>query len=331
MTTRTRRRGFTLIELLVVIAIIAILVSLLLPAVQQAREAARRTQCKNNLKQLGLAIHNYHDVHRGFPPAVVYSSANHGFAWGAFILPFIEQAPLFDTLEVNTERNVFTRWRNQTPGAKSIIPAYQCPSDTGQGDNDMGFSNYIAVNGANKVRPRQNGVIRDFNAATNPVQSRELGLFTANVSRRIRDITDGTSNTLAIGERASTQYVTSLSQTVRCDAGQWIGVRTKRFSTGSNNVPQADPQSQRAVMGIAGTGINSTLVASNTTPENTECALNFNSLHTGGAQFVLADGSVRFISENIDFTFEAGANQLVANSLYENLLSISDGNPIGEF
>lgn len=328
MTTRTRRRGFTLIELLVVIAIIAILVSLLLPAVQQAREAARRTQCKNNLKQLGLAIHNYHDVNRAFPPAAVTATSfQNGFAWGAFILPYIEQAPLYDTLEVNSGENLVANWFGQNPGALTVIPGYQCPSDTGQQITDMGFSNYIAVESASKARPRPNDVIRDFLAATNAIKPPHVGLFTPDVSRRIRDITDGTSNTLAIGERASTQFVRSLNRSVDCNAGQWIGVRGKAFHT----LNAVNLQSQRAVMGIAGTGINSTLVAGGNAPEKTECALNFNSLHTGGAQFVLADGSVRFISENIDFNFEAGVRQLVANSLYENLLSISDGNPIGEF
>lgn len=331
MRNSKQRRGFTLIELLVVIAIIAILVSLLLPAVQQAREAARRTQCKNNLKQIGLAIHNYHDVHRSFPPGVVYSTSTvHGFAWGTFILPFIEQRPLYETLNVSTEGDVFGTWNNRDPGAKTVLTAYICPSDTGRVDSSMGHSNYIGVNSGEKARRRGNDVIRDH-AAVGANEQHSKGLFTRDVARRIRDITDGTSNTLVVGERASLLSAPNLNGTAQCSAGQWIGVRALRFWSGD----QVSLQSQRAVMGIAGSGINSTLITkgggTRETLDNTECTLNFNSNHTGGAQFLLGDGSVRFLSENINHIFEAGTRTFIANSVYENLLTIDDGNPIGDF
>ncbi len=129
------RRAFTLIELLVVIAIIAILVALLLPAVQQAREAARRSSCKNNLKQLGLAIHNYHDTYRTMPPGVVDDFTDSIWGWGALILPFVEQGPVYDALRVG---NIPLGVR-MTPGnaldqlsvLQTPISTYRCPSDVG--------------------------------------------------------------------------------------------------------------------------------------------------------------------------------------------------------
>lgn len=139
----TNRRGFTLIELLVVIAIIAILIALLLPAVQQAREAARRSQCRNNLKQIGLALHNYHDNYNAFPPGalamnvttgVAYklgdaepsrSNVGGGWGWSTFILPFIDQAPLYSSL--NPNGNNFPL--NPTALTRTILPVYICPSE----------------------------------------------------------------------------------------------------------------------------------------------------------------------------------------------------------
>ena len=148
-----RAHGFTLIELLVVIAIIAILIALLLPAVQQAREAARRTQCKNNLKQVGLALHNYHDVHKMFPMGAFSAidddngCDDDGYGWGVMLLPYIDQAPLYQKLPMTaTAANGFTsvddprgaNWcvfknyfeSNGTiiPGGDTILPAFRCPS-----------------------------------------------------------------------------------------------------------------------------------------------------------------------------------------------------------
>ena len=149
-----KRKGFTLIELLVVIAIIAILVALLLPAVQQAREAARRTQCKNNLKQLGLAFHNYHDVHRTFPPGWINDhtrwqttggasvNSHHGnaeddaqWAWSVFLMPFIDQAPAFNTLGVNDQRaDAAVETALTTPGgATGLCLLYTSPSPRDRG------------------------------------------------------------------------------------------------------------------------------------------------------------------------------------------------------
>ena len=148
-----RVRGFTLIELLVVIAIIAILIALLLPAVQQAREAARRSTCKNNLKQFGIALHNYHDIYNYFPGAMVsagpitnaYGSGTYGtegthalWGWGAAILPQMEQTPLFQKMGVNSS-TLHNAAANATTLAamQNTFPAYRCPSDTSPDTNDF--------------------------------------------------------------------------------------------------------------------------------------------------------------------------------------------------
>ncbi len=201
----SKNRGFTLIELLVVIAIIAILIALLLPAVQQAREAARRSTCKNNLKQIGLALHNYHDTHRVFPPG---SISQHGWLSTTFILPFIDQAPLYQAIKPNgpivlTNAIILARVR-------TVLPAYLCPSsaDPDASKNSsaqvrvagiqypIGLSNYLAIDGNGDLRC--NYGLSSFN-----------GIFYQNSKTKIRDITDGTSNTVMFTERSTIGVVES--------------------------------------------------------------------------------------------------------------------------
>jgi prepilin-type N-terminal cleavage/methylation domain-containing protein len=215
MKKLSRRSGFTLIELLVVIAIIAILISLLLPAVQQAREAARRSQCKNNLKQIGLALHNYHDTHSVFPPgaiAVRYTgvavapsdaepgrtSVAGGWAWSTFILPFLEQAPLYQSL--NPNGNNFPLAPNQF--SRTVLSVYQCPTEAspqihfatpmgGNGSNDgHARSSYPAVAGS--------GANADY---ANKTSQNTRGILWYNSKSSLRDVTDGTSNTMIVAER----------------------------------------------------------------------------------------------------------------------------------
>jgi prepilin-type N-terminal cleavage/methylation domain-containing protein len=327
MQTRQRRiSGFTLIELLVVIAIIAILIALLLPAVQQAREAARRTQCKNNLKQFGLALHNYHDTHLMFPfgllcdpcddncdvrfPGAGYAGYESGFSWGYYLLPFVEQTNLYNQLnsKYNGGSGFMSGERNNgvgVPEGKLAISVFKCPSSpippqvtalTINGTESGGFyaDSVIIENRRSTMNPIMIGyATSDYKASAGWM---EHGMFntledtvgdgTGPACVQIRDITDGTSNTLGLGESS---YFGSTDE--------WPLALGAAFDT-------------EQVMGH--TDANGIL---NTTFDDDS----FFSFHTGGAHFVFGDGSVHFISENIDaFT-------------YFYLGERDDGQVIGEF
>ena len=320
---RKPRRGFTLIELLVVIAIIAILIALLLPAVQQAREAARRSTCKNNLKQIGLALHNYHDIYNKFPMGVLYTRlaggpngavSNIGYghwAWAAMILPQLEQAPLFQSMQVGKNNPAQA---NNVTGKLGLLqtqlPAFRCPSDTGSelADNSTNprtidlssVMSTLNTNAALTTRGNYVGAGKDINIGGGG----DNGLFRRDICLGFRDVTDGTSNTVAVGERSSD-----------------VGTDTARsaaliYAVGDTN--QSPDAGVRCVLGSGGAVINS----------NSNQA--FSSLHTGGAQFLLVDGSVRFVSENISQTPTITAT--VANSgVLQQLIHPADGQVIGEF
>lgn len=292
-TFNNTRRGFTLIELLVVIAIIAILIALLLPAVQQAREAARRSTCKNNLKQLGLAIHNYHGTHNMFPsgwigvePGVGANvEFGSGWGWGTMVLPFMDQTPLYSKVDFNLNINDV----NQPLGIiDQILPATRCPSDPapntfeleeeGNPGNVLSIlatSNYIGVFGSDELD----------SCESVPAGSacRSTGLFYQNSNTKFRDITDGLSQTLIVGER-------------KTDAAQgW-------YSTWVGAVPEGEETFARV------------LGATDHVPNHVSSHFDdFSSHHTGGAQFVFGDGRVRFVSENIDI------------GVYRSLSSMSGG------
>ncbi len=280
---RGRRKAFTLIELLVVIAIIAILVALLLPAVQQAREAARRTQCKNNLKQLGLGLHNYHDIHRCFPMGG--NGTRNGLGWLVAILPQMEEANLFNqfVFEGTEPERQFFNGTNLTL-VREFQPTWVlCPSGTAikssvhSTDPNRNATHYYGIGGptgAIGTTTNEYNVITELNAN---IGDRSLdGTFDFAAVKRIRDFTDGTSNTLVAGEST------------------WSG--------GSRPDPANQPwtiggTSQDAFLGTCrnvANQINSDIVA----PAND---ISFGSNHTGGAQFLNGDGSVTFISENVDF------------------------------
>lgn len=311
-------RGFTLIELLVVIAIIAILVALLLPAVQQAREAARRTQCKNNLKQIGLALHNYQDVHKVFPGSFVrrgYSSSTFGgpgWGWGTMLLPFMDQAPLFQQLLVNS---LDAADPTLIALSQTALPAYRCPSMPGGDMNEKlnnpptaephALSTYKAVFGEMNTQYNYTDDCPYYQGSCINLSN---GIFAANSRIQFRDITDGTSNTVAIGEVPYGVNGTRDSSGTLIDyrGSVWIGVTAEGARS---NV--ATHQTLRA---ITGSGNPSTSYKINGTN-----AWSFGSHHMGGAQFVLADGSVRFITENID--------GMTLNRISER----NDGDVVGEF
>jgi len=339
-----KKLGFTLIELLVVIAIIAILVALLLPAVQQAREAARRSSCKNNLKQIGLALHNYHDVHSVFPPGLINSGAIASTAPYSFslnhtaltmILPYIEQAPLYDTFNFSIASGPAQHssgppvlgWNPTGVNAiatSKFITTYSCPSDSAPSRvtyNNSGAAYYNVTNAATTNYVLLTGHIYEgstgnwnaYKSSTTTLQNGTTGVqwrsaFGNNSSLRMRDMKDGTSSTLMIGEtkqdKISTTYRTYWGQ------GRHTGIFGRIVAT-----------DRRYGINVSGhefccNGSSNWCCASK---PNLQYAWGLGSYHTGGAQFVLGDGSVRFLSENIDF-----------NTLCE-LNFTNDGQVIGEY
>ena len=315
------RRGFTLIELLVVIAIIAVLIALLLPAVQQAREAARRSQCQNNLKQIGLALHNYHDAHGKFPPyaSVGGVGANQdvegGWSWSQRILPQLEQGNLYDQLGVGDTNTIPRDPANMsniddytTANAGTLerllttkIPVYFCPSANGADVNkyqkNLGTMMY-AVNAA--VFPVPN--------AANP---KALG---------IKDITDGTSNTVLAGEKAL------LEGNITAIGAVW-GV--SKFCQFRIQMIAAQCRMNVPFDGTHDAATNCFI--ENGTPIRLVTRANAIGPHVGGCQFLLADGSVRFISENISASPTLGSASGAENYTYQNLFRIDDKNPLGDF
>lgn len=329
-----RRRGFTLIELLVVIAIIAVLVALLLPAVQQAREAARRSSCKNNMKQLGLAIHNYHDTHRVFPGNIVQTAGDQRNAsWITMILPFMDQAPAYNQMvfsgtDWTMQSGVNLNWdvTNQLRVDILNCPSSPMPKVRNFGTNgatqgvgapgtiSIQTADYAGVSGGywrpntTTVPPggvwtgygwdHKNGIIINYNGSTDPV--------------RMAKVVDGTSNTIAVGEHSD--------YTVRNSDGAKVDARASSWAGGSW---AAGPANYAWV----GWSLNVTIprygINYNGPGYGHEIPYGghngFRSAHTGGAHVLLGDGSVRFLGENIDF------NTLLALSQAE------DGVPVGAF
>ena len=289
-----KKRGFAFVEVLVIVGLIMLGMALLLPAIQQSRQDARRVQCKNNLKQLGLALHNYHDVYAAFPPGWISlaGAPGHGarIGWQTSILPFVDQAPLFNSIDFNKPPHD----ANGKPlkPFQTVLSVYRCPVDPAPNLNplrgEFATSNYSGNYGDVPARLSPLG-LGDFwpGAVDAPMKSR--GLFARNSNVRIQHITDGTSNTFLAGERGFTS-----------GAGIWVGV--------TDNGHEDDALTDSSHRSRPNAGWSS-----------------YSSRHAGGVHVLMCDGAVRFVNETIESkpAPDMGTLQKLANK--------SDGQVIGEF
>ncbi len=278
------RRGFTLIELLVVIAIISVLVALLIPAIQQAREAATRTECSNHIKQIMLAFHNYHDTNNGFPNrySLNGTTLNSGHGWGLKLLPYLEQTPLFNRW--NNNKSFFDP-ENQ-PVLMTVVPPYLCPSaPNGPRVMDLSVATVTTSTGIAGDYVVFHQITTTGTGATctlcNTAAPKTAGMVTP-----INYITDGTSNTIMMSEQAG-----------RPD--YYIG-RAKQAS----NAAMTNPKfwgGWAAYQSVTGQGWSNALppAAGGTHAMNWTNSQGVYSFHLGGANFGMCDGSVRFLSESI--------------------------------
>lgn len=333
--SRRRTAGFTLIELLVVIAIIAVLIALLLPAVQQAREAARRTQCKNNLKQIGLALHGYHDTFGTLMPLAfgdggVSGAVRPTWAWSAMMLPYIDQAPLYNLLNPGpTSLKVAANTAALQSVLRMSLTVFTCPSDTGQSPNNnrpftslvtgvnpflVGKSNYPACSGSNSLDDANtpNGVFPASAAASSTtVIGYPLGT-------KFSDVSDGLSNTILVGERGSGPLPAAAPTDKSGWASVWCGF--------SYDQAVGDTTAWRAIRGAGEYRL--TDGKSNTGDENHQ-DMAFSSPHVGGLHVLLGDGAVRFISLNIDWQ-KIGQTPKVFGT-YNKLCDKNDSQTVGDF
>jgi prepilin-type N-terminal cleavage/methylation domain-containing protein/prepilin-type processing-associated H-X9-DG protein len=331
------KRGFTLIELLVVIAIIAVLIALLLPAVQQAREAARRSTCKNNLKQFGIALHNYHEAFSLFPtahvrtpsaiprPSPTDTTSWRGWSVHAMLLPYMDQGPLYEQIDFDA----YFDHGNNTASRRTPIAGFLCPSDTTfPGSAERGNNNYAGSLGPS------------LGHYSVPLGSRD-GHFNFDVIVRMADLRDGPSNIICmsehlIGDNSNTTYTegdvvrgtafpgTSLTKWTQAELDSYAA------TCDTNKANHHSHGGREWAIGMAGQTLFNTIAPPNfkgpTCQDCTGCGwmdsdgvFPARSRHSGGVHVLMGDGAVRFVSDNIDL------------ATWQNLGSIRGNEPIGEF
>ena len=315
MVMRQKRCAFTLVELLVVIAIIGVLVGLLLPAVQSAREAARRVSCQNNLKQQGLAMHMHHDSYERMPsgyispgvtpadPAVAETSM--GYAWGMQILPYLEEGSLGTQIDRSREA---TDPVNAALVAEARVSVYQCPTDSpplhfevsgAAGSMSLPSSNYAAILGYNNV-------------TASP--GKGTGVYYRNSRHRFADIKDGTSKTICVGERKHLHDF-GISPGVDANTTWYAAIPGVFRPAGMAMMPMHREGPGSLVLGHVG----QPGMGMGKTPNHTNHIVHYSSQHPGGVMFLLCDGSTHFIRDDIDY------------ATFRNLGERADGHPLGEY
>ena len=324
---RTEIRGFTLIELLVVIAIIAVLIALLLPAVQAAREAARRASCVNNLKQIGLALHNYEQALNVFPPGYVTSidrtvldacnmdaenqhgvDLGTGWAWGSMILPYLEQQPLYNSINFNLS----VAYKANDTCSLTALSGYLCPSDPGPSVvpvfedppdpanpgsynashivDTLSRGNYVGMYGLGEICSQSGALDSPNNNGAGPL-GQHAGIFYRNSATKIAAITDGTSNTIMVGERShNLSYVTWVARSI----DGWLG-KTSPIEGGTDQFNPSPEECWTQVLGPC--GLEDGLRTINNPEAHVE---DYWSRHPGGANMLFADGSVHFLKSSIN-------------------------------
>ncbi|MCC9606588.1 DUF1559 domain-containing protein [Blastopirellula sp. JC732] len=315
----SHRGGFTLVELLVVIAIIGVLIALLLPAVQQAREAARRMSCSNNLKQLGLATHNYHDTYRSFPFGARYYITKAGTSWRWALLPFMEQSAVYDLDKASgynldtyvgggtqTNINAYSSYTRQILGL--VIDGYVCPSSAidplyaynaqlrSIGSVTQGH-HYVGIMGA---YPDPAGRTTTYYKTQYDAYATDNGALLINTTTGMQGVVDGTSNTILISEQSGNNHANAATRKMANYHTGWGGC--------AYNGTVADWRAGTAGQHRYGNGLTAVFHTPNPTSVGAEANAewDFNtpltSFHPGGIQVVLVDGSVRFVPDTINLT-----------------------------
>jgi prepilin-type N-terminal cleavage/methylation domain-containing protein/prepilin-type processing-associated H-X9-DG protein len=304
LSPKRPRFGFTLIELLVVIAIIAILIGLLLPAVQKVREAAARMKCSNNLHQIGLALHNYHSAYNKFPPGWVRvkGAPDPSWGWGTFLLPYLEQDNLYRRLNPDT-RTMQDVFKADLAALQFQVPVYVCPSDSNPAGNLNANRPFAKVGLSPSVS------IGISNYPGNGGNAGDTGIFQENTQYSVQSIPDGTSNTLAVGERKSKDGAF---------AALWAGLSQVGGETAGGQGAVRGYTYYRMPDGDTGTGLVSPDLA-------------FSSLHSGGSNFVFCDGSVHFISNSINWSNASIPNTDPKFGTFNRLGDRADGQVVGDY